>query len=53
MELDGGWRAVEADDDIRRHGIGLVADDHDWHDISVPGHWRNHPKFATSDGPVM
>jgi len=53
MELDGGWRAVEADDDVRRHGIGLVADDHDWHPIDVPGHWRNHPKFASSDGPVM
>ncbi len=53
MELDGGWRAVEADDDIRRHGIGLVADDAGWHPIEVPGHWRNHPKFASSDGPVM
>ncbi|MGB0112136.1 MAG: hypothetical protein WBP59_02850 [Ilumatobacteraceae bacterium] len=53
MELSGGWVAAEADDDVRRHGIGLDTDDSTWEPIDVPGHWRNHPKFAASDGPVM
>jgi beta-mannosidase len=53
MELEGRWVAVEADDEVRRHAIGLHADDDTWHEIDVPGHWRDHPKFATSDGPVM
>ena len=25
----------------------------DWAEIAVPGHWRNHPKFATTDGPLL
>jgi beta-mannosidase len=53
MELDGRWVAVEADDELRRHAVGLHADDSSWHEVQVPGHWRDHPKFATSDGPVM
>jgi beta-mannosidase len=53
MELKGRWVAVEADDEVRRHSIGLHADDSAWHEIAVPGHWRDSPKFATSDGPVM
>jgi beta-mannosidase len=53
MELRGVWLAAEADDDVRRHGIALDTDDSGWELISVPGHWRDHPKFAASDGPVM
>jgi beta-mannosidase len=53
MELAGDWLATEADDDVRRHGIGLATDEADWELLNVPGHWRNHPKFATSDGPIM
>ena len=53
MELAGDWLAMEADDDVRRHGIGLTADEAGWELLNVPGHWRNHPKFATSDGPIM
>lgn len=53
MDLSGPWFAAEADDDVRRHGIGLDADDTAWEKVTVPGHWRDHPKFATSDGPVM
>ncbi len=52
-ELDGRWVATEADDDVRRFGIGLDTDDSHWHEISVPGHWRDHTKFATTDGPIM
>jgi beta-mannosidase len=53
VELSGIWRATEADDDLRRGAIGLDADDSAWEEIDVPGHWRNHPKFAASDGPLL
>ncbi|HWM20355.1 MAG TPA: hypothetical protein VNO51_11755 [Ilumatobacteraceae bacterium] len=53
MELSGIWRATEADDDLRRGAIGLDTDDSAWEAIEVPGHWRNHPKFAASDGPLL
>ena len=53
MELAGEWLAMEADDDVRRNGIGLGIDEAAWEPLNVPGHWRNHPKFATSDGPIM
>ena len=53
MELPGPWKAVVADDDLRRDGIGLDLDDDDWLDVDVPGHWRSHPKLATSDGPIL
>ncbi len=53
MSARGGWVATEADDDIRRNGIGLDADDEHWAPVPVPGHWRDTPKFATSDGPLM
>ncbi len=51
--LAGGWLAAEADDDVRRNGIGLDTDDSGWEPISVPGHWCTTAKFATSDGPLM
>lgn len=53
MDLSGVWLAAEADDDIRRSGIGLDTDDTSWDRIAVPGHWHHHPKFASSDGPIM
>jgi len=53
MELEGAWVAAEADDEVRRHGIGLDTDDSDWEPVAVPGHWQDTPKFATSDGPLM
>ncbi len=53
MDLSGVWRAAEADDDVRRHGIGLDADDSGWEPIHVPGHWAGTSKFAASDGPLM
>ena len=53
MELSGIWRATEANDDVRRGAIGLDADDSTWETIQVPGHWRNNPKFASSDGPLL
>ncbi|MGI9052943.1 MAG: glycoside hydrolase family 2 protein [Ilumatobacteraceae bacterium] len=53
MELPGPWRALEADDELRRHGIGLEVDDGDWLPVAVPGHWQDHPKLAASDGPII
>ncbi len=53
MELSGVWLAAIADDDVRRTGIGLDTDDSAWTPVDVPGHWRNCPEFATSDGPLM
>ncbi|MEO6654248.1 MAG: sugar-binding domain-containing protein [Ilumatobacteraceae bacterium] len=53
MDLNGVWRATPADDDLRRDGIGIDTDDSSWPQITVPGHWRSHPDFAGSDGPLL
>lgn len=53
MELAGRWVATEADDDVRRFGIGPDSDDSSWTEINVPGHWQHTPRFADSDGPLM
>ncbi|MEM9515920.1 MAG: hypothetical protein AAGA42_13800, partial [Actinomycetota bacterium] len=55
MELRADWLAVEADDDVRRHGLDSDprADDFDWHPIEVPGQWVHTARFAGYDGPVM
>lgn len=53
MDLNGAWRAALADDDVRRDAIGLGVDDSSWAEVRVPGHWRSHPDFADSDGPLL
>ena len=53
MHLSGVWLAAEADDDVRRNGIGLDSDDSRWCRIAVPGHWQDQAEFSTSDGPIM
>ena len=53
MELTGVWRAAAADDQLRRTAVGLNYDDVAWPTVAVPGHWRNEPAFATSDGPLL
>ncbi len=53
MELPGPWVAAEANDDVRRTGIGLDPIGSEWTEIDVPGHWQQHPKFAASDGPIL
>lgn len=53
MNLDGMWRAREADDDLRREAVGLDHDDSDWASVAVPGHWRSSAAFADSDGPLL
>src|SRR4051794_23474489 len=53
MELPGPWLAAEANDDIRRNGIGFEPIGPEWCEIEVPGQWQHHPKFASSNGPVL
>jgi beta-mannosidase len=52
-DLSGTWRAVAADDDVRRDGTGLDVDDSDWLRVTVPGHWRSEPALSASDGPIL
>jgi beta-mannosidase len=53
MQLSDGWRAVVADDDLRRVYYGVDFDDAAWEPITVPGHWRSTVAFADSDGPLL
>jgi beta-mannosidase len=53
MELSEGWRAVAADDDLRRSYQAGDYDDEAWEPIRVPGHWRSTPALADTDGPVL
>ncbi len=53
MHLSGTWLAAEADDDVRRNGIGIAVDGPEWTPIEVPGHWQDHDEFRQSDGPIM
>lgn len=53
MELTGPWRAHAADEDLRRVFHLHDLDDADWPEVPVPGHWREVPAFATSDGPIL
>lgn len=53
MELSGPWRAIVADDDLRRSAVGLHTDDSGWTPIDVPGHWRSTPSFADNDDPLL
>jgi beta-mannosidase len=52
-QLQEGWRAAIADDDLRRVYSGDDFDDAGWEPIAVPGHWRSTPAFADSDGPLL
>ena len=53
MFLSDGWRAAEADDDLRRAYYDDSFDDSSWAPITVPGHWRSSDPFAASDGPLL
>ncbi len=53
MELGGDWRAMPADDDLRRLFPDPELDDGHWATIGVPHHWRSCEDFATSDGPIL
>jgi beta-mannosidase len=53
MDLGGQWAAAEADDDLRRSFPRPELDDSAWSAVTVPGHWRGEPAFASSDGPLL
>ena len=58
--LSGPWRAfdlaagpVGPETEDAHNLAGVDIDDSLWPEITIPGHWRSHPQFATSDGPVL
>src|SRR4051794_4731079 len=53
MELSGSWRAVVADEELRRAFPEPDTDDSSGAEIDVPGHWRSSPDFADTDGPLL
>jgi beta-mannosidase len=53
VQLDGGWRAAVADDDLRRAFTDPSFADDGWEAIAVPGHWRSASAFSESDGPLL
>lgn len=55
VDLGGTWRAAEADEELRRSFAVTDLDDGcvAWHNVDVPGHWRSHPAFAASNGPLL
>jgi beta-mannosidase len=53
VELGGRWRAVEANEELRRTYPEPDFDDAGWGALEVPGHWRSTSEFASSDGPLL
>src|SRR6476660_225888 len=53
MDLSGSWRAIEADEDLRRTFPDPALDEREWESVQVPLHWRSHTAFSESDGPLL
>jgi len=64
QSLSGTWRAFDIGAPIDDNDAGSEADaahslaapavdDSSWPELPVPGHWRSHGAFASSDGPVL
>ena len=53
QDLGGRWAAMPSEEALRRSFPAPEFDDSCWHSMSVPGHWRQEPAFAGSDGPVL
>ncbi len=64
QSLSGPWRAIDlgappaASDDAfdpdDAHALAAIdTEDASWPELNVPGHWRSHPAFANSDGPLL
>ncbi len=53
LDLGGTWRAVVADEGLRRAFAHPDHRDDGWASIEVPGHWRTSPDLADTDGPVL
>ncbi|MGH9268721.1 MAG: glycosyl hydrolase 2 galactose-binding domain-containing protein, partial [Acidimicrobiales bacterium] len=50
--LTTGWRAAPVTGSGRRGWANPGFDDAEWAEVTVPGHWRRYPGFASCDGPV-
>ncbi|HUF85677.1 MAG TPA: hypothetical protein VMQ81_13935, partial [Acidimicrobiia bacterium] len=53
LDLNGPWQAQPGTGDLHQRFVEPGFDDADWATLAVPGHWRSHEAFATSDGPVL
>ena len=53
LDLSGCWVAAPADEALRRSFPARELDDSRWQAVTVPGHWRQEPAFASSDGPFL
>jgi beta-mannosidase len=53
MDLGGDWLAAASNEDLRREFASADLDESFWQTVTVPGHWRSHPAFAESDGPIL
>lgn len=53
MQLGGTWRAIAADESLRRVFPDPELDDGDWAELTVPHHWRSETALADSDGPLL
>lgn len=53
LDLSGAWRAIEADEELRRAYPEPDFADDSWAAIDVPSHWRSSDAFAESDGPLL
>ncbi len=53
IDLSGRWRAHVDDGDLARRFVDADFGDDDWPLLDVPGHWRQAPLFADTDGPVL
>ena len=45
--------ARQAEGDLHQRFVEADFDENGWEPITVPGHWRSTPAFASSDGPVL
>jgi beta-mannosidase len=53
VDLGGTWRAALSRQSLQRTFADPAAGEEGWEDVVIPGHWRNHPAFAGSDGPLL
>ncbi|HSH23436.1 MAG TPA: hypothetical protein VK975_05165 [Acidimicrobiales bacterium] len=53
VDLGGTWRAAPSDPELRLAFPTTDFDDDSWEEVVVPGHWRSHPAFADSNGPLL
>jgi beta-mannosidase len=53
VDLSGTWLAQESQPDLVKDFAEPALADATWINVHVPGHWRNEPAFAASDGPLL